>query len=71
MYLFTKCVSLSGIHQNDMQDRNTHIKMLDKLKGTVRPDWICVRVVPLEWIGIKKDITRYRFFIFLFLILNI
>ncbi len=32
------------------------------IKGTVRLDWIGLRVVSLE--GLKKDINRYRFFIF-------
>ncbi len=33
-------------------------------KGTLRPDWFCMRVD--HWIGLKKDINRYRFFIFYF-----
>ncbi len=47
-------------------------KLLDDLnqvpvfKGTVQPDWICMRVVPYHWIGLKKDINRFMFFIFLF-----
>jgi hypothetical protein len=40
-------------------------------EGTVWPDWICMRVILLDtigyyWIGIEKDINRYRFFIFYF-----
>jgi hypothetical protein len=31
------------------------------LVGTVLPDCICMRVVP--WIGLGKDINRYRFLI--------
>jgi hypothetical protein len=34
------------------------------VKGTVRPDWIYMRVVP--WIGLEKNINRYMFLIFEF-----
>jgi hypothetical protein len=35
------------------------------VEGTVRPDWISLRVVSFGyWIGLKKDINRYRFLIF-------
>jgi hypothetical protein len=44
---------------------------LDVLKDTVRPDWICMRVVPLEWIGLEKDINSYMFFLFFYSLLNI
>ncbi len=33
-------------------------------KGTVRPDWICMRVVQYYWIGLEKYINRLRFLIF-------
>jgi hypothetical protein len=36
---------------------------LQFLKGTVRPYWICMGVY--HWIGIEKDINRFRFFIFI------
>ncbi len=32
------------------------------IKGTVWPDWICMRVD--HWIGHEKDINRYRFLVF-------
>jgi hypothetical protein len=35
-----------------------------KFKGTVQPDGIYMRVVPLE--GLEKGFNRYRFMIFLF-----
>jgi hypothetical protein len=44
-------------------------KILYSVEGTVRPDWICMRVVPLE--SPLKDINRYIFFIFFISVLNI
>jgi hypothetical protein len=41
-----------------------HALQKQKLKGTVRPDWICMRVVSLDIL--KKVINRYRFLIFSF-----
>jgi hypothetical protein len=34
------------------------------IKCTVRPDWICMRVV--HWIGLEMNINRYIIFIFYF-----
>ncbi len=50
-------------------DQNENNYRNSRLKGTVRPDWICLRVVLLE--GLEKDINRYMYFYFLFLIFNI
>jgi hypothetical protein len=36
----------------------------DTVDVTVRPDWICIRVVPLDRPRNEKDINRYRFLIF-------
>ncbi len=36
------------------------------IKGTVRPDRICMRVIPrYHWVGLEKDINRYRFLFFI------
>jgi hypothetical protein len=44
-------------------------KRVEQLKGTVRPDWICIRVVSLE--RTLKGHQPLYVFNFLFLILNI
>ncbi len=38
-----------------------------RIKGTVWPDWICMRLPDwYHWIGLEKDINRCRFLFFIF-----
>ncbi len=51
-----------GIHKWDLPCIDIVI-VRHRFKGTVRPDWIRMRVLLLDW-GLEKDINRYMFLIF-------
>jgi hypothetical protein len=66
---FQRTVGYNELDGFFLENENPDLWMSAKFKGTVRPDWICMRLVSLE--SPLKGHQPLYVFNFLFLILNI